>query len=139
VSARDRGDAESAEALHAEAAAAAARAYSPYSGLRVGAVLEGADGRRHAGANVEFASYGLTVCAERTALLRAVTEGERAFRRIGIAAVRDGEIVPAAPCGACRQALAEFGLDLAVVYLGAEGLVERPLRELLADAFLLEA
>jgi len=130
----------SAEALYADALEATARAYAPYSGLRVGAILESASGDRYPGANVEFASYGITLCAERTALVRAVTEGERRFRRIGVAAVRDedpGGIV-ISPCGACRQALAQFGTGLLVVYRAPSGLVERPLDELLADAFLLE-
>jgi cytidine deaminase len=129
----------SAEALYADALEATARAYAPYSGLRVGAVLEAASGARYPGANVEFASYGITLCAERTALVRAVTEGEREFRRIGVAAVRDGapEGIVISPCGACRQALAQFGTCLLVVYRGPAGLVERPLDELLADAFLM--
>jgi cytidine deaminase len=129
----------SAARLYAEALTATGRAYSPYSGLRVGAVLEGASGAHHPGANVEFASYGITICAERTALVRAVTEGEREFRRIAVAAVRgdDEEGIVISPCGACRQALAEFGTGLSVIYRGPEGLVQRPLSELLADAFLL--
>jgi len=96
--------------------------------------VETAAGARYAGANVEFASYGLTQCAERTALVRAVVEGQRAFARIAVARA-DGE--PIAPCGACRQALAEFGLGLRVVYRAPEGLVERRLGDLLPDAFLL--
>ena len=130
----------SAEELYAAALEATSRAYAPYSGLRVGAVLESSAGAHHPGANVEFASYGITICAERTALVRAVTEGEREFRRIAVAAVRDAgpEGIVISPCGACRQALAEFGTGLIVVYRGPEGLVERPLRELLADAFLME-
>jgi cytidine deaminase len=84
------------------------------------------------GGNVEFASYGLTICAERVALVKAVSDGHRAFRRIGVAR---SDRRPISPCGACRQALADFGLDLAVVYLGPDGIMERPLRELLPDAF----
>jgi cytidine deaminase len=125
--------------LYSAALEATARAYAPYSGLRVGAVLESATGVLHPGANVEFASYGITICAERTALVAAVTAGEREFRRIGVAAVRDTEPdgIVISPCGACRQALAEFGTGLLVVYRAPRGLVERPLDELLADAFLL--
>ena len=130
----------SADALYAGALEATARAYAPYSGLRVGAVLEAASGATYPGANVEFASYGITICAERTALVRAVTEGEREFTRIGVAAVRDDapEGIVISPCGACRQALAQFGTGLLVVYRGPDGLIERPLPELLADAFLME-
>jgi cytidine deaminase len=127
------------EARYAEALAATARAHAPYSGFRVGAVLLGAGGRAFVGANVEFASYGLTICAERTALVAAVTEGERAFSHLAVAAARDGEPVPAAPCGACRQALAEFGLDLPVLFRGPEGLVERRLGDLLPEAFTPDA
>ncbi len=122
--------------LYEEAVAATARAHPPFSDLHVGAVLEAADGSLHAGGNVEFGSYGLTICAERVALVKAVTDGHRVFRRIGVAR---SDRLPSSPCGACRQALADFGLDLAVVYQGPDGLVERPLRELLADAFLLDA
>lgn len=118
--------------LYEAAVAATVRAYPPYSDLHVGAVLEAADGTLHEGGNVEFGSYGLTICAERVALVKAVSDGHRSFRRIGVAR---SDRAPISPCGACRQALADFGLDLVVVYPGAGGLVERPLRELLADAF----
>jgi cytidine deaminase len=121
--------------LYERAVAATARAHPPYSGLHVGAVLESADGALFEGGNVEFGSYGLTICAERVALVKAVSEGHRAFRRIGVAR---SDRLPISPCGACRQALADFGLDIAVVYQGPDGLVERPLGELLADAFLLD-
>jgi cytidine deaminase len=121
--------------LNERAVAATARAHPPYSGLHVGAVLESADGALFEGGNVEFGSYGLTICAERVALVKAVSEGHRAFRRIGVAR---SDRLPISPCGACRQALADFGLDIAVVYQGPDGLVERPLGELLADAFLLD-
>jgi cytidine deaminase len=121
-----------AGALYEAAVAATARAHPPYSDLHVGAVLEAADGTVYEGGNVEFASYGLTICAERVALVKAVSDGHRAFRRIGVAR---SDRRPISPCGACRQALADFGLDLAVVYLGPDGIMERPLRELLPDAF----
>jgi cytidine deaminase len=124
----------SAEELYGAALALADRAYAPYSGVRVGAVIEDADGRRHGGVNVECASYGLSLCAERSALARAVGEGAMRPARMAVARA-GGE--PIAPCGACRQALAEFGLGVAVVYRGPNGLVERRLDELLADAFLL--
>jgi cytidine deaminase len=125
------------EELYEAALAACAGAYAPYSGFRVGAVLEAASGRRFTGVNVEFASYGLTICAERTALVCAVAAGERRFGRIGVAAVTGDrtEPAPGSPCGACRQALAEFGLDLEVTYLGPSGLETRTLGELLPGAF----
>ena len=124
-----------AEAFYAVALAAAARAYPPHSNLHVGAVLEAQDGTLIEGANVEFGSYGLTICAERTALVKAVSDGHRSFRRIGVAR-SDG--LPISPCGMCRQSLADFGLDMLVVYRSPDGIVERPLRELLPDAFIFD-
>lgn len=126
----------SADELYGEALRATARAHAPFSGLRVGAILEADDGSLHHGANVELGSYGLTICAERAALARAVTDGHRTFRAVAVAR-SDGE--PISPCGMCRQSLADFGLDLVVVYRGPDGIVERPLRELLPDAFILDA
>ena len=124
-----------ADAFYAVALAATARAYPPYSGLHVGAVLEAVDGTLIEGANIEFGSYGLTICAERTALAKAVTDGHRSFRRAGVARA-DG--LPISPCGMCRQSLAEFGLDMMVVYRSPGGIVECPLHELLPDAFILD-
>lgn len=121
------------EELLSEAREAAARAYAPYSGFRVGAVLETAGGRRFSGCNVENASYPVTVCAERVALGAAVAAGARSFRRIAIHS--SGER-PVAPCGMCRQALWELAPDLSVVSEGEGG--ERSswsLAELLPDAF----
>lgn len=94
------------ERLVAAARRAAANSYSPYSRYPVGAALLDADGGVWTGCNVENASYGLTMCAERTALFKAVSEGRRSFRAIAI--VGGTADAPAVPCGACRQALAEF-------------------------------
>ncbi|MFN2432144.1 MAG: cytidine deaminase [Gemmatimonadota bacterium] len=120
-----------AAALLERAREALRHAYAPYSGLAVGAALESASGRTYTGVNVENAAYGSTICAERAALVKAVSEGERAFRRIAIASSAG---VPH-PCGACRQMLAEFGLDLEIVVQDETGARVRPLHELLPDAF----
>jgi len=107
-------------------------AYCPYSKFRVGAALEAADGRVFVGANVESASYGLTICAERMAIGAAVADGARGFSRIVVATDVDP---PASPCGACRQLLAEFGLDLQVIAVGPKTERRWVLRDLLPDAF----
>jgi cytidine deaminase len=94
--------------LLALARAAARRAYAPYSKFRVGAALLCADGSVVTGCNVENASFGLTICAERAAIARAIGEGMRTFRAIAVAALgRKGRHVR--PCGACRQVMSEFG------------------------------
>ncbi|MCR4441377.1 MAG: cytidine deaminase [Peptococcaceae bacterium] len=109
------------------------RAYAPYSGFKVGAALLGFDGRVFTGCNVENASYGLTLCAERSALARAVGEGVYSFQAI---AVVTGLEEPAAPCGACRQALAEFSPEMTVVLANNKGTTKvTSLKELLPLAF----
>ncbi|MBM3994110.1 MAG: cytidine deaminase [Planctomycetes bacterium] len=87
-------------------------AHAPYSGFLVGAAIETPGGRIITGCNVENATYGLTVCAERVAIVKAISEGEREFVRIAIVADTDA---PTPPCGACRQILWEFGGDLEIV------------------------
>lgn len=110
--------------------------YSPYSKFRVGAALLGKSGTIYLGTNVENASLGLTICAERTAVCRAVADGEREFAAIAVCA--DGEN-PTSPCGACRQVLLEFGLDLPVYVAGEKGadgpVLETTTSELLPHAF----
>ena len=123
-------------ALVAAARAAMANAHAPYSRFHVGAAIETADGRVFAGCNVESASYGLTICAERMALGAAVAAGARALRRVVVTTEVDP---PAAPCGACRQLLAEFGLETEVVAVGPEGERRWTLRDLLPDAFTRES
>lgn len=92
--------------------------YSPYSHLKVGAALLTRNGKIFTGANVENASYSLTLCAERAALVKAVTEGEKDFLAIAVAAVGKKGITP---CGACLQALAEFSKGILVFYVDKQG------------------
>lgn len=124
---------ERGEELVREARAARDRAYAPYSGFHVGAALLTDDGRVVPGANVENASYGLSMCAERTAAFRAASEGAR--RVVAVAVVASNE-EPTWPCGACRQVLWEFGPDMVVISEGSGGRRdERRLADLLPDAF----
>jgi cytidine deaminase len=104
--------------LITQAIAAASQAYAPYSKFYVGALLVGADGRTFAGCNVENISYGLTICAERNAVFAAVAAGCREFVKIAIVADTD---VPASPCGACRQVMAEFNPDLEIILANFRG------------------
>src|SRR5262245_49915299 len=96
-----------------EAARAVRRnAFAPFSGFQVGAALETADGRIITGCNVENATYGLTICAERVAMFKAISEGHRGFVRVAVVADTQA---PTPPCGACRQILWELGGDLEVI------------------------
>jgi len=122
-----------ASRLVAAARAARRRAYAPYSRFRVGAAVR-AGGRIFEGANLENASYGLTLCAERTAVAAAVLAGARRLEAVAIAS---GTSPPTPPCGMCLQTLAEFaGPDLVVLLAGARGaVVETTLGELLPRGF----
>jgi len=100
---------------------ARAHAFAPYSKFQVGAALEDADGRVHTGCNIENATYGLTLCAERVAVFKAVSEGVRSFRRVAIAADTD-TLTP--PCGACRQILWEFCGDIEIILVNPRGKTE---------------
>ncbi len=101
---------------------AAAMAYAPYSGVRVGAALEAEDGKVFTGCNVENASYGLSVCAERVAVFTAVANGVQTFRRL---AVYSSTGKPLYPCGACLQVISEFSDDLELIICGAGGVYRR--------------
>ena len=120
------------DALVEAARAAQRRAYAPYSNFHVGAALETPDGAVFVGCNVENASYGLTICAERAAICAAVSAGARHFRRAVVVSDSDP---PAAPCGACRQVLAEFGRDLRIDVVGPNRTMSWTLEELLPAAF----
>ena len=91
---------------------ARANAYSPYSHFAVGAALLCEDGTLYEGCNIENASYGLTNCAERTAIFKAVSEGHTKFKALAVVADTEG---PCAPCGACRQVMAEFKIPLIIM------------------------
>ena len=107
-------------------------AYVKYSNYPVGAALLGKSGKIYTGVNIENAVYPLTICAERTALFKAVSEGEKEFDAISVVTDNGGS-----PCGSCRQVLAEFGLDMIVYIADGEGnlLEETTVRELLPRAF----
>jgi cytidine deaminase len=117
----------------AEARKAVERAYAPYSNFSVGAALLAKSGRVYTGVNVENASLGLSVCAERNAIFAAVAAGDREFEAIAIATRADA---PTPPCGACRQVMLEFAEDLPVHLAGRAAAIEtRTLAELVPRAF----
>jgi len=123
---------EERQRLVAAAREARERAYAPYSHYAVGAAILTASGKIYTGANVENAVYPLGLCAERVALFKAVSEGERAFRAVAVVTRNGGT-----PCGACRQALREFGADWDVVVADEQGEVrlETTLTALLPASF----
>src|ERR1700681_3806782 len=121
------------DSLGRAALAARENAVAPYSHFLVGAALEDTGGRVHTGCNIENATYGLTLCAERVAVFKALSEGSRRFRRIAIAADTDS-LTP--PCGACRQILWEFCGDIEILLLNPRGLSEvLHLKDLFPRAF----
>ena len=109
------------------------RSYSPYSHYAVGAALLTKSGKIHTGCNIENAAYPVTVCAERTAIFKAVSEGDTDFEAIAIA-TEDGQ---GYPCGSCRQVMAEFALDMAVILADGSGRItaESTVDALLPGAF----
>ncbi len=112
---------------------ARAHSYSPYSRIQVGAALLAADGRIFTGCNVENASFGMTWCAERTALVKAISEGQRKFLAVAVATSIPRAVMP---CGACRQVLYEFAPDLRILVVAPDGSrVVTHLGELLPEAF----
>ena len=121
------------EELKMQAAAMLKRAYCPYSRFPVGAAVECEDGTVYTGCNVENAAYGSTICAERTAIVKAVSEGHRDFVRIAIAGKSKDFCVP---CGSCRQVMMEFSPEMEVICLNGAGESKTfALRELLPYGF----
>jgi cytidine deaminase len=121
------------DSLLAAAAIARQHAFAPYSKFRVGAALEAENGTVIFGCNVESASYGLTMCAERVAIFKGVSEGHRRFRRVAVVTDTD---LPTPPCGACRQLLWEFAPDADVVIANLNGTMKCfRVRDLLPEAF----
>lgn len=119
-----------------DAAEAVARhTYSPYSRFPVGAALLAADGTIYAGTNVENASYGLTICAERSAVFSAIAAGARDFKVMAIYSPEP----TISPCGACRQVMIEFGRDIVVLFRQQGQLVQRTISELVPFDFAFEA
>lgn len=127
---RDTASATDDEQLLRLAREAMNRSYSPYSSFPVGAALHCTDGRIYQGCNIENASFGLTNCAERTAVFKAVSEGAKSFDVIAIAAKKK-----AWPCGACRQVLNEFAPDIRILITWDDHVEEKTLRELLPESF----
>ena len=115
-----------------QARQAATRAQAKYSNFRVGAALETADGQIITGCNVESSSYGLTICAERVALTKALSEGKVNFTKIAIVGPAD-DFCP--PCGACRQLLYDYAPDLEIIMTDGKEIRCLPLRDLLPFAF----
>ncbi len=127
----DPSDAAIAELIQ-RAQAVRRRAYAPYSNYPVGAALLGRSGQIYEGANVENAAYPTTMCAERNAVFRAVSDGERAFEAIAVVTENGG-----APCGACRQVLSEFGSEVLVIVADSTGKIhlKTHLHKLIPHAF----
>ena len=115
------------------------RGYAPYSGYRVGAALLCADGAVYQGCNIENASYSPTICAERTAFAKVVSEGKRDFTAMAVCGGKGGVITDrCTPCGVCRQVMAEFCKpDFKIYMVKPGGWEERTLSQLLPDSFVL--
>jgi cytidine deaminase len=124
------------EQMLAAARAAFKNAHAPYSNFRVGSAILTERGKMYSGCNVENASYGLTVCAERNAIFAAVA-AEGSGMRITAVAVATERDVPCAPCGACRQVIYEFGPEAVVFFRGQSGTEQMPITKLLPEGFRL--
>ena len=122
------------EELLEKAREAAKAAYAPYSGYKVGSAIRCADGSIYTGCNIDNASYSLTICAERTAIFKAVSEGHKDFSAIAIYADSDKAFPP---CGACRQVIIEFAPNIPVLYANQNETIESSIEKLLPGAFRL--
>jgi len=119
--------------LIGEAEQARKKAYTPYSKFKVGAAILTSEGRIFSGCNIENASFGLTICAERVAVFKAISEGFKKFEAIAIIA---DTIRPCYPCGACRQVILEFGEDITLIMANLKGDIKiNKIKELLPEAF----
>jgi len=121
------------EDLIEKAKAAVHNAYAPYSKFKVAAAVKTKSGKTYTGVNIENASYGLTVCAERVAVFKAVSEGDK---DIEVVVVYTDTEEPTPPCGACRQVIAEFNPEALIVMAGRKKVVTTKLSELLPHAFI---
>jgi cytidine deaminase len=113
------------------------RAHAPYSNFQVGAAVLTDSGEVFSGCNVENASYGLTNCAERSAIFTAVQQSKAGKLRVRAVAVVNGQELPCSPCGACRQVIAEFGQEAVVIFKGQQGYCEMSISDLLPESFRL--
>ena len=121
------------EKLVKEAEKARKRAYTPYSKFKVGAAILSADGKIFTGCNIENASFGMSVCAERVAIFKAISEGSTKFEAIAVVGDTDK---PCSPCGACRQVISEFGEDIPLIMANLKGDIKiKKIGELLPEAF----
>jgi cytidine deaminase len=134
IGARVKSDDERLVALVEAARAVRERAYAPYSGFRVGAAVLSAGGTVYTGCNVENASYGATICAERNAIFHMIASGEQ---QLAAVAIFVDDVGPAMPCGMCRQVVWEFGEDVHVVTATGTRVEHSTIRDLLPNAFVL--
>lgn len=125
------------DSLLAAARKALKRAYAPYSNFHVGATVLTQQGEVFSGCNVENASYGLTICAERAAIFTAVQQTKGAKLVISAIAVVNGDELPCSPCGACRQVIFEFGENATVIFKGEHGYQDMLITDLLPESFRL--
>ncbi len=121
--------------LIAKAEAAWKNAYAPYSKFQVGAALLTSQGKIYTGCNVENASYGLTICAERNVIAAAIAEEGADNLQIKAIAVANNRQVPCSPCGACRQVILEFGTDINIIFLSSQDYQTKTIRQLLPQQF----